>query len=109
MLTRLTKLIKLCFYVLLILIGVTFAVGNRTRISLTFFPLPYTLELPLFLFSFVVFTAGVLLGWMIARVGGFRKNRAHKEASKRVSALENELGAIRTEQLSQPADALHLK
>ena len=97
--SRLTKLIKFVFYMLLILIGVIFAVGNRTKISLTFFPFPYTLELPLFLFSIVIFAAGVLLGWMVTRVGGFKRSRAHKDASRRVVALENELGAIRTEQL----------
>jgi len=102
-LRALAKFFKTAFYSLLILLGVIFAVGNRGRIDLTFFPLPYTLSMPLFLFAFIVFAAGALLGWMITHVGTVQYRRGHKQSTKRVAALENELGAVRSEQMMQQA------
>lgn len=103
----LKKILSFCFYAILIILGVTFAVSNRSRIDLNFFP--FVLSVPLFLFAIVVFALGSLLGWSIARVGHFGKHRAHKEANKRIAALENELAAHRSEQLLRKPTAPLLK
>jgi len=97
------KLFKFFLYFTLIVLGVIFAVSNRSRVSLTFFPLPFNVEMPLFLFAIVVLTLGIWLGWMIAHWGGFRYRRARKNADKRVAALENELGGLRARPLVKPA------
>ncbi len=97
------KIIRVCFYSAIILMGVTFAVSNRGSIDLTFYPIPYVLTMPLFLFAILLFSLGIGLGWIIARFGIIGHRRAHKQATKRVVALENELGALRTERLVQPA------
>jgi hypothetical protein len=104
-----TRILKICFYGLIILIGVTFAVSNRGKVDLTFYPMPYALTLPLFLFTIFVFSLGLGLGWLLARLKAGSSRRAHKEASKRVAALENELSTLRTEQMIRPAMALPQK
>ena|SRR5579872_3316031 len=91
------KIIKLTFYALVVLAGVTFAVSNRGRVELTFFPLPYILSMPLFMFTILVFALGLTMGWIISRFHVLGHWRAHKHAARRVAALENELGAVRAE------------
>ena len=80
----------------------TFAVDNRGEVDLNLFPLPYTLKTRLFLFTIVVFSAGVLLGWVLGHFKIFRHRSAHKQAARKVAAMENELAALRAEQLARP-------
>ena len=103
------KIVKVCFYGLVILAGVTFAVSNRGTVDLKFYPLPYEVSLPLFLFTILVFALGIALGWIVAHFNLFGYRRAHKQATKRVAALENELGTLRSEQLIRPVTALPQK
>jgi uncharacterized integral membrane protein len=103
------KIIKACFYSAIILIGVTFAVSNRGKVDLTFYPLPYVLSLPLFLFTILIFLLGAVCGWMHAGLKASMHRRAHKKTARRVEALENELGALRSEQITSPAMALPRK
>ncbi len=103
MLRTIGKILKFCFYAALVALAVTFAVSNRTHIDLIFFPLPYVVSMPIFLFAIVVFTLGILLGWSVARVAGMKRGREHRQVSKRVAALENEIGALRSEQMAKPA------
>lgn len=92
-------MLKFCLYAILIILGIVFSVENHTEINLTFFPLPYALSIPIFLFAIVVFLTGAFLGWSVARLKGIKYIRHGKAASKRVHALENELSAIRSEKL----------
>jgi uncharacterized integral membrane protein len=103
------KIIKICFYATVVLVGVTFAISNRGTISLQFYPVPYETTMPLFLFTVLIFIAGLFVGWSIARMKTGTHKRAHKQAKKRVAALENELGILRTERLATPAMALPRK
>ena len=103
------NIIRICFYGMVILVGVTFAVSNRGQVDLTFYPVPYILSVPLFLFTILIFVAGLFVGWSIARFNAGGYKRAHKQANKRVAALENELGTLRTERLMTPAVALPQK
>lgn len=48
---------------LLVLLGV-FAVANRQAISLSLDPLPFAVDLPLYLLVFLVFAAGLVLGML---------------------------------------------
>jgi uncharacterized membrane protein YciS (DUF1049 family) len=106
MLRTIGKIIKLTFYALVILAGVTFAVSNRGKVDLTFFPLPYVLSMQLWLFTVIIFTLGLAMGWFISRFHVLGHWRAHKQAAKRVVALENELGAMHAERsIIHPAAA----
>lgn len=105
--TALKKILTFFFYAIIIFIGVTFAVSNRGRVDLTFFPVPYIASVPVFLFAIVVFALGCFLGWGIAHMGTFKRHLQHRETNKRMAALENELTALRSEQmLRKPASSL---
>jgi uncharacterized integral membrane protein len=99
----LAKLIKFCVAASLVIAGVTLAVQNRGSIDLNFYPLPYVITMPLFLFAIIMLVTGILLGWVVTHFKTFHIRRAHKAAGKRVAALENELTALRSEQLIRPA------
>ncbi len=103
------KIIKVCFYAAIILAGVVFAISNRGKVDLTFYPIPFAISMPLFLFTIMSFSIGVIWGWLIGGFKAGRFRRAHKKASKRVEALENELGAMRSEQIVSPTAALPQK
>jgi putative membrane protein len=49
--------------ILLVLLGI-FAVANRQAISLSLDPLPFAIDLPLYLLVFLVFAAGLVLGML---------------------------------------------
>lgn len=93
------KFLRFSFYALLVLLGVTFAVSNRTTVELTFFPLPYSLSVPMFIVAIVLFSAGVATAWAIMRVSAMRERSLHRKTIKRMQALENEIAALRSEQL----------
>ncbi len=100
------KIIRILFYALLVLIGVTFAVSNRDRVGLTFYPFPYSVSVPMYIIAVTLFIAGALAAWAIIRVSTFKERMLHKRTVRRMQALENEISALRSEQLlQQPAPA----
>lgn len=104
MFSLIAKTVKFTLYALIVFIGVVFAVSNRNPVDLTFYPLPYILSMPLFLFAIIILVLGLLIGWYIARIGFMGQKRTHKATAKRVAALENEINTLRTEQLIRPAN-----
>ncbi|HEU5048022.1 MAG TPA: lipopolysaccharide assembly protein LapA domain-containing protein [Rickettsiales bacterium] len=99
MLTVIRKTLKLCLYALIVIVGIVFCVSNRSRLELTLFPLPYGLTLPVFLFAILIFVAGLITGRFIGGMSHFKTRKLHKAANERVSALENEITAVRSEKL----------
>ncbi len=98
------KFVRILFYSLLVLIGVTFCVSNRAHVDLTFYPFPYSISLPMYIVAIVLFVSGALAAWTIIRFATFRERMQHKRTTKRMQALENEISALRSEQLMrQPA------
>lgn len=95
------KIIRILFYALLVLIGVTFAVSNRAHVDLTFYPFPYSVSVPMYIIAVTLFIAGALAAWAIIRVSTFKERMLHKRTLKRMQALENEISALRSEQLLQ--------
>ncbi len=102
MLRAMAKIIKICFYGAIIISGVAFCVSNHEMVDLTFYPVPYLLAMPLYLLAIIIFTLGIFMGWSVARFNAGSQRRALKQAGKRIEALENELGAVRTERLIKP-------
>lgn len=95
------KIARVTAYALLVLLGVTFAVSNRARVDLTFFPLPYSLSVPMFVVAIVLFAAGALTAWLIIRFTMMKERSLHRKTTKRMQALENEIAALRSEQLAR--------
>ncbi|MFC3675824.1 lipopolysaccharide assembly protein LapA domain-containing protein [Ferrovibrio xuzhouensis] len=76
--------------VLLVLL-VVFAVGNRQTVTINTDPLPFAVDLPLYLLVFVTLFAGLVLGvlagkWTAWAAG--RRRRAQQQAAARTTAVQ---------------------
>lgn len=101
MFRTLLKFLRYGAYASLVVLGVTFAVSNRASVDLTFFPLPYSLSVPMFIVAIVLFTAGVFTAWLILRFSMMKERMQNRKNLKRMQALENEISALRSEQLAR--------
>jgi len=75
------------------LVLIVFAVTNRDAITLNFWPLPVTLQAPVYLIVFLALLAGFLIGELVAWINGRRWRRQARHSARRVEALERELAA----------------
>jgi uncharacterized integral membrane protein len=81
-----------------------FAASNRQIVSLGLWPLPFVLELPLYLVVLVSLVTGFAVGALAAWSGGARSRRERRRRGRRIAALERELAATQA-QLPGPAPA----
>lgn len=91
-------MITLLKWLLLLAIAITliaFAVANRHGMAISFYPLPYEILLPTYLFAAGFF----LLGFVAAVIsGGFRRGGQSlrlRTSRKRIDALENEVEGLK--------------
>jgi uncharacterized integral membrane protein len=87
---------KLLFWVVIALVAAVlalFAASNREAVALGLWPLPFVLDLPLYLAILAAlligFIAGALSAWLAAR----RRRREGRRRGRRIAALERELAA----------------
>jgi lipopolysaccharide assembly protein A len=76
---------------------VLFAVSNRETVSLALWPLPFILELPLYLLFFLSLLIGALVGVSAGWIGGRRNRRELRRRRRRIDALERELTATQAQ------------
>jgi lipopolysaccharide assembly protein A len=82
---------------------IPFAVSNRATVSLGMWPLPFLIDLPLYLLVLLLLFAGFVVGAATAWTAGRRVRRELRRRRRRVEALEGELKAARSELHSQLA------
>ncbi len=82
---------------------IAFAVSNRATVSLGLWPLPFLIDLPLYLLVLLLLLAGFVVGAATAWIAGRRVRRELRRRRRRVEALEGELKAARSELESQLA------
>lgn len=82
---------------------ILFAVSNREAVSLAFWPLPFLVDLPLYLLFFLSLLTGALIGAFGTWVSGHRGRRELQHRRRRIEALERELAATQA-QLENQAD-----
>jgi uncharacterized integral membrane protein len=95
---------RVLYWIVLALIALAlalFAASNREAVSLAFWPLGESLELPLYLAILLTFFAGLLCGAVATWVGGRHWRRAARQQQRRAAALESELEATQA-QLAGP-------
>jgi uncharacterized integral membrane protein len=73
---------------LLLLILVVFAVANKDAVTVSVEPLPFVIELPLYLLVFAVFFVGLALGVIIGRLNAWSASRRKAEAEKARAARQ---------------------
>jgi lipopolysaccharide assembly protein A len=81
-----------------------FAVSNREPVSLGFWPLPFLVDVPLYLTVFLALLCGFVVGAIAARVRGRVRRRELRRCRRRNEALARELAATQS-QLAGEAQA----
>ena len=76
---------------------IPFALSNREPISLGLWPLPFFVDLPLYLLVLSLLLAGFVIGAAATCIGGRRKRRELRRGRRRVEALERELTTARSQ------------
>jgi uncharacterized integral membrane protein len=74
---------------------ILFAVSNREVASVGLWPLPVTLELPLYIVVLGSLVIGFLAGQVVTWIGGWRWRREARRSRERIATLERELDAER--------------
>jgi uncharacterized integral membrane protein len=82
---------------ILTLLFIVFAVANRDVLELSFFPIPYAVEMPKFLFALLCFSLGLLVGATALTMRSAGQKHQLRRELRRAKAMENELKALRME------------
>jgi len=93
---------KLLFWIVVALVAAVlalFAASNRESITLGLWPLPFVLDVPLYLAILGALLIGFIVGVLAAWIAGHRRRREIRRRGRRIAALERELAA-RQAQLS---------
>jgi putative membrane protein len=90
-----TALVKWLTLLLLTALLVLFAVVNRHDLMISLYPLPFELELPVYLFVAFFFLMGFMISWLLMSVRNATDALALRKCRKRIEALENELRGLR--------------
>ena len=85
---------------------ILFAVSNRETVSLALWPLPFLVDLPLYLLFFLSLLVGGLIGVSAAWIAGSRSRRELRGRRRRIEALERELAATHSQLESHPGPAM---
>jgi uncharacterized integral membrane protein len=99
---------KLLFWTLVALAAAVlalFAASNRAAVSLALWPLPFVVELPLYLAVLGALLVGLAAGALLTWIGGRRTRRELRRRGRRIAALERELAATQAQLPDAGADA----
>jgi uncharacterized integral membrane protein len=75
----------------LVLVVLSFAVSNRAGVPLTLWPLPGSIDLPVFLVGLLGVVAGFVAGGLVAWFSGRRHRGAARREARRAARLQQEL------------------
>jgi lipopolysaccharide assembly protein A len=84
------------------LLLIVFAVSNRESVAVTFWPLPFFLQAPLYLVVLLAMLLGFLIGELVAWVNGRFWRRDARAKARRIEALERELAATQSQLAPAP-------
>ena len=76
---------------------ILFAVSNRDTVSVAFWPLPFLVDMPLYLLCVLSLVIGTLIGVATAWMAGHGKRRELRSRRRRIEALERELTATQSQ------------
>ncbi len=101
---KLAKLIRLGCSCLMALLIISFAISNRETVAITLKPLPYSANLPLYLFGLFTLLIGFLWGGAHSLSERFAKHLQLKEHQRMIDALRAEVISLRAEQAINSAN-----
>jgi uncharacterized integral membrane protein len=76
---------------------ILFTVSNRETVSVGFWPLPFLIDVPLYLLCVLSLVIGALIGVAAAWMAGHGKRRELRSRRRRIEALERELTATQSQ------------
>lgn len=79
----------------LAIVAVLFAISNRETVTFALWPLPFTLEAPLYLATLVALVIGIVVGGLIGWLGQHGSRRRARVQADRAEALDRELREAR--------------
>ena len=85
-----------------VILLILFAVSNRETVSLELWPLPFLVDLPLYLLFFLSLLVGAVIGASAARIVGRGTRRELRRHRRRSEALERELAATQSQLDNRP-------
>ena len=88
---------KLVFWIVVGVVAAVlalFVMSNRAAVALGLWPLPFELDLPLYLAILAALLIGFISGVLTAWIAGWHRRREIRERGRRIAALERELAAI---------------
>ena len=86
------------------LVVISFAVSNRQGVTVGLWPVPFTLEAPLFAVALIAVVGGMVAGALIAWTSGHKARARARANGRRADAAERELSTLR-QQLGEVAAA----
>jgi lipopolysaccharide assembly protein A len=92
------RFLKVFLLSLITIALVAFAIANRDIVTVSLFPLPYTLELPKFLLALICLSLGVVLAGLVMSLKMVKVRHRYASERKKVMALENEVKGMQAEQ-----------
>lgn len=93
------------FWILVALMAIVlaaFAAANRGTLALGLWPLPWLLELPVYLAVLGALLLGFLAGALAVWIGGHRSRRELRRRRRQITALERELAATQAQLAGAP-------
>src|SRR5579883_1474056 len=94
------KLIGWILGALVAIVLILFAVSNRGAVALQIWPLPFSLELPLY----AALLAALVIGFIAGCLGGFKWRRRARRAESEAAALRRQLAELRATAAAPPRD-----
>ncbi|MFN4276225.1 MAG: lipopolysaccharide assembly protein LapA domain-containing protein [Ferrovibrio sp.] len=95
------RFLRVLFAALLLIVLVVFAVSNRQAVTVSLEPLPFILDLPLYLLVFLVFLAGLVFGAILGRLNAWTAARRKRQRDAQKAAAHQATGPA-----EQPAGTL---
>lgn len=106
------KLFSWAFLTLLVILIVTLSIGNRDSVPFSLFPLPYEMEIPLYVLILGGGFIGVLLGSIRTWLSAGKTRGENRSSKQEILRLKGEIARLEKEHATQTAeinkDAKHL-
>jgi len=97
---------KFVFWIFVLIVAFVlalFAVSNRETVALGLWPVPFLVEIPLYVAVLAALAVGFLIGEFAAWIAGRRWRREARRHARRIASLEGELRATQA-QLVGPSE-----
>jgi len=86
----------------ILVVAIVFAIVNRAPVTLSLWPFPFTLNIPLFVLILATLASGVLIGGVAAWSRGGRWRKRARADERRIAELERELAVAESSPPQMP-------